>query len=98
MKTQLNNNKNAQELPARLTTEQLINAMRQAAKYLPEDTAKLINHAAARLGASMAATRQACEERTAALNTIEKIREISFCPDEIDVQVWVKNMVCGEAA
>lgn len=98
MEIQLNDKNHGQELPARLTTNELINAMRQSAKFLPEDTARLILQGAARLDASMAATRQACAERSAALDTIEKIRQITFCPDEIDVLVWIKNMVSGEAA
>ncbi|MGX9741000.1 hypothetical protein [Pseudocitrobacter corydidari] len=98
MKTQLNVKNKEQDLPARLSVSEIIAAMHQSAKYLPTEASKLMREAATRLDASMAATRQACEERTAALNTIEKIREITFCPDEIDVQVWVKNMVCGEAA
>lgn len=95
MKTPLNEEQN---LPARLSTNELINAMRQSAKYLPEDTAKLLREAATRLDSSMAVTRQACEERRDALDAIEKIRQITFCPDGIDVQGWIKNMVCREAA
>ncbi|CAK0702984.1 hypothetical protein GFB19_02935 [Escherichia coli] len=85
-----------QGINTRLTTNQLITSAHVAAKYLPVASSQLMSEMAVRLDSSIAATRQACDERRAALNTIAKIRELTCCPDEIDVQDWIRNMVCGD--
>ena len=40
----------------------------------------------------MAATSQACDERSTAINTITAIRVNSGCPEGVDVQDWVKGI------
>ncbi len=40
----------------------------------------------------MAATSQACDERSAAINTLTATRVNSECPEGVDVQEWVKRI------
>ena len=74
------------------TAQQLIREAYEAANGLPPASAELVKELASRLDVSMAATSQACDERSAAINTITAIRVNSECPEGVDVQEWVKRI------
>lgn len=63
------------------TAQQLIREAYEAANGLPPASAALV-----------AATSQACDERSAATNTITSTRVNSECPEGVDVQEWVKRI------
>ncbi|MEB7611777.1 hypothetical protein NGC34_00290 [Klebsiella michiganensis] len=74
------------------TAQQLIREAYEAANGLPPVSAALVKELASRLDISMAATSQACDERSAAINTITATRVNSGCPEGVDVQDWVKQL------
>ncbi|UNK75802.1 hypothetical protein [Raoultella planticola] len=74
------------------TAQQLIREAYEAANGLPPASAALVKELASRLDISMAATSQACDERSAAINTITATRVNSECPEGVDVQEWVKRI------
>lgn len=75
------------------TAQQLIREAYEAANGLPPASAALLKELASRLDISMAATSQACDERSAAINTLTATRINSGCPEGVDVQEWVKRLV-----
>ncbi|HHS9494615.1 TPA: hypothetical protein ACTW0G_000970 [Raoultella planticola] len=75
------------------TAQQLIREAYEAANGLPPASAALLKELASRLDISMAATSQACDERSAAINTLTATRINSGCPEGVDVQDWVKQLV-----
>ena len=75
------------------TAQQLIREAYEAANGLPPASAALLKELASRLDISMAATSQACDERSAAINTLTATRVNSECPEGVDVQEWVKRLV-----
>ncbi|QQO50414.1 hypothetical protein HQH16_19685 [Raoultella ornithinolytica] len=77
------------------TAQQLIREAYEAANGLPPASAALLKELASRLDISMAATSQACDERSAAINTLTATRINSGCPEGVDVQEWVKR-ICAE--
>ncbi|HBU6971558.1 TPA: hypothetical protein MC633_000042 [Raoultella planticola] len=77
------------------TAQQLIREAYEAANGLPPASAALLKELASRLDISMAATSQACDERSAAINTLTATRVNSECPEDVDVQEWVKR-ICAE--
>ncbi|PJF15786.1 hypothetical protein CPZ26_014965 [Raoultella ornithinolytica] len=77
------------------TAQQLIREAYEAANGHPPASAALLKELASRLDISMAATRQACDERSAAINTLTATRVSSECPEGVDVQEWVKQ-ICAE--
>lgn len=77
------------------TAQQLIREAYEAANGLPPASATLVKELASRLDVSMAATSQACDERSAAINTLTATRVNSECHEGVDVQVWVKQ-ICAE--
>lgn len=74
------------------TAQQLIREAYEAANGLPPASATLVKELASRLDVSMAATSQACDERSAAINTLTATRVNSECPEGVDVQEWVKRI------
>lgn len=74
------------------TAQQLIREAYEAANGLPPASAALLKELASRLDISMAATSQACDERSAAINTLTATRLNSECPEGVDVQEWVKRI------
>ncbi|HCD2968624.1 TPA: hypothetical protein NBM43_003217 [Klebsiella pneumoniae] len=74
------------------TAQQLIREAYEAANGLPPALAALLKELASRLDVSMAATSQACDERSAAINTLTATRVNSECPEGVDVQEWVKRI------
>lgn len=74
------------------TAQQLIREAYEAANGLPPASAELLKELASRLDISMAATSQACDERSAAINTLTATRLNSECPEGVDVQEWVKRI------
>lgn len=74
------------------TAQQLIREAYEAANGLPPASAALVKELASRLDISMAATSQACDERSAAINTLTATRVNSECPEGVDVQDWVKQL------
>ena len=74
------------------TAQQLIREAYEAANGLPPASAALLKELASRLDISMAATSQACDERSAAINTLTATRVNSECPEGVDVQEWVKRI------
>ena len=74
------------------TAQQLIREAYEAANGLPPASAALVKELASRLDISMAATSQACDERSAAINTLTATRVNSECPEGVDVQEWVKRI------
>ncbi|HIF6269568.1 TPA: hypothetical protein ACX3KD_004526 [Raoultella ornithinolytica] len=75
------------------TEQQLIREAHEAANGLPPASAALVKELASRLDISMAATSQACDERSAAINTLTTTRVNCGCPEGVDVQDWVKQLV-----
>ncbi|BBQ88712.1 hypothetical protein [Raoultella ornithinolytica] len=74
------------------TAQQLIREAYEAANGLPPASAALLKELASRLDISMAATSQACDERSSAINTLTATRVNSECPQGVDVQEWVKRI------
>lgn len=74
------------------TAQQLIREAYEAANGLPPASAALLKELASRLDISMAATSLACDERSAAINTLTATRLNSECPEGVDVQEWVKRI------
>ncbi|EPA1378312.1 TPA: hypothetical protein ACTW9A_004989 [Raoultella planticola] len=74
------------------TAQQLIREAYEAANGLPPASAALLKELASRLDISMAATSQACDERSAVINTLTATRLNSECPEGVDVQEWVKRI------
>ncbi|WP_196303707.1 hypothetical protein [Raoultella ornithinolytica] len=74
------------------TAQQLIREAYEAANGLPPASAALLKELASRLDISMAATSQACDERSAAINTLTATRVNSGCPESVDIQDWVKQL------
>ncbi|MFI9666817.1 hypothetical protein [Klebsiella michiganensis] len=74
------------------TAQQLIREAHEVANDLPPASSALLTELASRLDVSIAATSQACDERSAAINTITAIRVNSGCPEGVDVQDWVKQL------
>lgn len=74
------------------TAQQLIREAYEAANGLPPAPAALVKELASRLDISMAATSLACDERSAAINTLTATRVNSECPEGVDVQEWVKRI------
>ncbi|HCI6250838.1 TPA: hypothetical protein NPO54_004054 [Klebsiella pneumoniae] len=74
------------------TAQQLIREAYEAANGLPPASATLVKELASRLDVSMAATSQACDERSAEINTLTATRVNSECPEGVDVQEWVKRI------
>lgn len=80
------------------TAQQLIREAYEAANGLPPASAALLKELASRLDISMAATSQACDERSAVINTLTATRVNSGCPEGVDVQDWVKQLAAENVA
>lgn len=63
----------------------------------PSD-ADIVTKLCTQLDCALAATRTACGERTAAHSTIEKSREVTNCPQGVDLQDHLKQLVDENAA
>lgn len=74
------------------TAQQLIREAYEAANGLSPTSSVLVKELASRLDVSMVATSQACDERSAAINTITATRVNSSCPEGVDIQDWVKRI------
>lgn len=80
-------------------TKELVAAGHALAKELHcAESAALVRELATQLDCAFAATRTACGERTAAHSTIEKAREVTNCPQGVDLQWWVGQLVSGLSA
>ncbi|WP_213894974.1 hypothetical protein [Raoultella ornithinolytica] len=75
------------------TAQQLIREAHEAANGLPPASASILKEVASRLDVSTAALIQVCDERSTAINTITATRVNSGCPEGVDVQDWVKQLV-----
>lgn len=75
------------------TAQQLIREAYEAANGLPPASASILKEVASRLDVSTAALIQVCDERSTAINTITATRVNSGCPEGVDVQDWVKQLV-----
>lgn len=74
------------------TAQQLIREAYEAANGLPPASASILKEVASRLDVSTAALIQVCDERSTAINTITATRVNSGCPEDVDVQDWVKQL------
>ena len=73
--------------------ELLIRLARAAAKAMSPSDAEIVNKLCTQLDCALAAARTACGERTAAHSTIEKAREVTNCPEGVDLQDHLKQLV-----
>ncbi len=73
--------------------ELLIRLARGSAKAMSPSDADIVTKLCTQLDCALAAARTACGERTAAHSTLEKAREISGCPDGVDLQDHLKQLV-----
>ncbi|NUD61428.1 hypothetical protein HUC21_02180 [Escherichia coli] len=78
--------------------ELLIRLARGAAKAMSPSDADIVNKLCTQLDCALAAARTACGERTAAHSTLEKAREVTNCPDGVDLQDHLKQLVAENLA
>ncbi|MFS8283304.1 hypothetical protein [Escherichia coli] len=78
--------------------ELLIRLARAAAKTMSLPDADIVNKLCTQLDCSLAATRVACGERTAAHSTLESAREVTSCPEGVDLQDHLKVLVAENLA
>ncbi|MBO0256076.1 hypothetical protein [Escherichia coli] len=78
--------------------ELLIRLARVAAKAMSLPDADIVTKLCTQLDCALAAARTACGERTAAHSTIEKAREVTNCPQGVDLQDHLKALVAENVA
>lgn len=78
--------------------ELLIRLARAAAKTMSLPDADIVTKLCTQLDCALAAARTACGERTAAHSTIEKAREVTNCPQGVDLQDHLKALVAENVA
>ncbi|UYW74120.1 hypothetical protein OFY05_00765 [Pseudocitrobacter faecalis] len=72
--------------------ELLIRLARAAAKTMSLPDADIVTKLCTQLDCALAAARTACGERTAAHSTLEKAREVTNCPQGVDLQDHLKQL------
>lgn len=77
--------------------ELLIRLAREVAKTMSLPDADIVTKLCTQLDCALAAARTACGERTAAHSTIEKAREVTNCPEGVDLQDHLKQLVAENA-
>ncbi|WP_113857876.1 hypothetical protein [Pseudocitrobacter faecalis] len=73
--------------------ELLIRLARAAVKTMSLPDADIVTRLCTQLDCALAAARTACGERTAAHSTLEKAREVTNCPADVDLQDHLKALV-----
>lgn len=77
----------------RTNNELLIRLAREVAKTMSLPDADIVNKLCTQLDCALAAARTACGERTAALSTLESAREVTNCPQGVDLKEHLKQLV-----